>query len=457
MAYASPKQLDYAKQIATALGIDVPKGLNYDDVSRFIKENQQEFYKKKTMPKATSKQLEYAKNIADTLNINLPQSQDFETLNNFIADNRKDFYDKRYQQTRDTIKASISIVAIASELGFTPVRAGNSKYYSLKEHDSVRIDTERNCYWQNSVGKAYSNSAEGGSVIDFMKNFTNRSMSEIIKDLSERVTTGRYEVSVNDQAKTQSKEERGKLELPNSASNMRRVYAYLTKTRLIDSEIVQEFVDRKMLYQDERGNCVFVSKDQENKPIFACKRGTNTERRFVGDVENCDYSKGFYIDNNADKLVVAESVIDAMSIMNIIKAKGEDIHNYNYLPLAGATKFECLINQLKDHPVNDLYMALDNDKAGIKNLELARELIGEQLGDVDMSIHECIPKFTKDWNEEIIHAFKKQIDYSHLDFFNEQIMDAAAEKMQNRLEKKESDLIISTAVPTYEVDEEIEL
>lgn len=40
---------------------------------------------------------------------------------------------------------------------------------------------------------------------------------------------------------------------------------------------------------------------------------------FVADVKGSDYSKGFYVDNQADKLFVGESVIDIMSKMTLLK------------------------------------------------------------------------------------------------------------------------------------------
>lgn len=50
--------------------------------------------------------------------------------------------------------------------------------------------------------------------------------------------------------------------------------------------------------------------------------GTNTYKRFVADVKGSDYSKGFYVDNQADKLFVGESVIDIMSKMTLLKKDG---------------------------------------------------------------------------------------------------------------------------------------
>lgn len=395
------------------------------------------------MARATQKQLEYAEQIARSLNIKVPEQKNFDSINQFIAENRKDFYAVRNQEVRDNICASISILSIAQELGFTATKVGH--YYSLKEHDSVRIDTQKNCFWQNSQGD--SGHGKGGSVIDFMKTFSGRSMADIMIDFTNRVKGNDYELNPSIRPNKTIKQDKGqsvprKLKLPEMAPNMRCVYAYLTKSRYINSEIVQDFVDRKMLYQDNNRNCVFVARDEKNEPVFACKRGTNTFKRFVGDVANCNYEKGFYINNNANKLIVTESVIDAMSVMQIIDAKGQDYHDYNYLPLAGATKFECLINQLKEHPVTDLYLGLDNDKAGLNNIEVAKGLIKEELPDSNMSIYDCVPNYTKDWNEEIKYAFDHQVNESVLDFFNEGSQgDKKLRMAQQQLENVKDDTI----------------
>ena len=411
------------------------------------------------MANATKKQLDYAQQIANKLGKQLPESKDFDSINKFIQDNRQEFYKTKDTEIRNAICANVSILSIAAEIGLTVQRVG-TKYYTLKEHDSVRIDTDKNCYWQNSKGQGFGRAAEGGSVIDFVQNFTGKSYSEIIKELSGRVnmdsqqinrTYERMDNHINNQTEV------GKMELPPKASNMRRVYAYLINTRGIDPDIVQDFVDRRMLYQDDRGNCVFVSRDNENTPVFACKRGTNTERRFVGDVANSNYSKGFYINNQANKLIVTESVIDAMSVMDIIKSKGMDYHKYNYLPLSGAAKFECVINQLKEHPSEKVFLALDNDKGGIENMGRIEELIKQEMPDFDIEngIEECLPEYTKDWNEEIKYAFQHSVDKSALDFFNQNSNDKMTERIKEQLktDNKEKNGIESA----LDFEEELEI
>lgn len=403
---------------------------------------------------ATKKQLDYAKQIADTLGKKMPDQRDFDTVNKFISDNRQDFYQVKNQQMRDTIVANISILSIAQEIGLTPIRKGH--YYSLKEHDSVMINPDKNCYWRNSVSMGDGRSAQGGSVIDFMHNFTGMSMTEVMKNLADRVRDNQYEmvaqktVSVHKEQKVH-----GDLVLPEASYNMRRAYAYLTKTRMIDPDIVQHFVDRKMLYQDTYGNCVFVSRDENSQPVFACKRGTNTERRFVGDVANSDYSKGFFIDNHADKLVVSEAVIDTMSIMQIIDAKGIDYTAYDYLPLCGATKFEAVMSRMKERAYKEVHLALDDDEAGRANIEEIKKLISEHLpGAEEIQIFANLPEYTKDWNEEIKYAFSHQIGCRDLDFFHEKKEDERMNKEQEPIKSVDTEKIDRNIA--YTLDENID-
>ncbi len=72
------------------------------------------------------------------------------------------------------------------------------------------------------------------------------------------------------------------LVLPERADNEKRVFAYLCQTRKIDSKIVETLVREGLLYQDKRGNAVFLHKDENEQIIGAEIQGTNTYKRFKG-------------------------------------------------------------------------------------------------------------------------------------------------------------------------------
>lgn len=413
------------------------------------------------------------------------------TVNQTKAEERKETKPQKRKLTKseiyDEIKRQISIVDYAQRMGYTIEQKG--RYYSLKEHDSVRIDPERNCFWRNSgIGKNTS-----GSIIDFAAEFRHdgdlhNTLVELTAMIDTSVAYGLREISkpdpvrntVTDKMKllygevfkeyhllknklqeqelqagnamdrmnlyvsaldklengikekkeisfTEEEQEnlkllgervtnylkqvmepkveiKNELVLPDKAPNMKRVYAYLLKTRYLDQDVVQDLVDHKMLYQDTRGNCVFVSRDEKNDPVFACLRGTLTGSTFKGDVRNSDYTRGFYIDNQADKLIAAESVIDALSIMTILKGQGHDYKEYDYSVLAGTGKYESLVNQLQENPKKEILLAVDNDKAGIAATDKIIKLLAENNLEGKISLH--IPK-SKDWNQDLVNVASK--------------------------------------------------
>lgn len=324
-----------------------------------------------------------------------------------VQEEKPDIYDR--------IKDEVSIVDYARESGYTVKRVG--RYYTLQEHDSVRLDPARNCYWQNSVaGK--KGIGEGGSVIDFAQRFVhNGDLHLALKELTARV--GGYVPERNTIMKTEPQVRKTlELELPERGKDMHRAYAYLTQTRCIDQDIVQEFVNRKMLYQDIRGNCVFVSRDSEGKPVFANFRGTLSDIKFLGDVPGSDYSKGFYINNGADKLVLTESVIDAMSVMSILHGQGLDHKQYDYLPLSGATKQDAVIRHLQEKPMQEILLALDHDLAGVKNMQAIHDRLIDSRSGLDLSEGQVtyhVPA-EKDWNADLVSKVGRFLSLSDLKF-----------------------------------------
>lgn len=54
------------------------------------------------------------------------------------------------------------------------------------------------------------------------------------------------------------------------------------QTRMIDSKIVSELAHQHLLYQDKRGNAVFLHKDENGETVGAELQGTSTYQRFKG-------------------------------------------------------------------------------------------------------------------------------------------------------------------------------
>lgn len=296
------------------------------------------------------------------------------------------------------IKEEINIIDIAKELGFTPEKVGN-RYYTLKEHDSVRIDPEKNYFFQNSTGAK-------GSVIDFVSNFTGMTSKEVVNSIIDSYDYLKEKTMLREkQLEKEVTEKNRTLELPKRDTNLKNVYAYLINTRGIDKEIVSEFIKNKNLYQDEKKNCVFVAY-KDDKPIFANKRGTNTYKKFVADIRGCDYAYGFFIDNNADKLIITESVIDAMSKMCLLKQENIDYHSYNFLSLSGTGKVhDALEYHYKAKNYDEIRICTDSDDAGLLcSVEIDKYLYNAGF---EGKLVKDLPK-NKDINEDLLANQKNE-------------------------------------------------
>lgn len=305
----------------------------------------------------------------------------------------------------DTVK-SIPVTDLAERLGYTLVRKG--RYYSLREHDSVMIDVQKNCFWRNSrFIKGYKGGA--GSTIDFMIEFggeqdSKAAMRHIARmygiegEKPPQIQFQQKPVLTNHMRTDRSNIAHDGVILPQKGKSTSRVFRYLMG-RGISTKVIKYFLARNLLYEDVHGNCVFVSPHKE----FACVRGTG-KKRFVMDCVGSNYDQCFFFKGraNARTLIVAESVIDIMSIMSYLEKKGEWYGNYAYLALSGTGKIHAIFTHLKQETQLDhIVLCLDQDEGG--NQADARVLETLEsisfVGQCDIKkppVKEC-----KDWNDYI--------------------------------------------------------
>lgn len=156
-----------------------------------------------------------------------------------------------------------------------------------------------------------------------------------------------------------------KLELPERADNMRNVFAYLCQTRKIDGKIVEGLVRDGLLYQDKRGNAVFLHKNEDGEIVGAELQGTNSFKRFKGVAAGTSDSL-FSVkigghQCHTDRAYVFESAIDLLSFKML--ANPNKIQNSILVSMAGLKPNS--LNALSEKGLR-LYACVDNDEAGIK-------------------------------------------------------------------------------------------
>ncbi len=195
-----------------------------------------------------------------------------------------------------------------------------------------------------------------------------------------------------------------------------KLFAYLM-SRGISSGTIQMLIDKKIMYQDEQGNIIFINPEKD----WGERRGTNTyaDNR-CSNMKGCDrykemehgwcaykdyceiYKKssfhGIIKGSRADgvwyftaknkkpeKIYVCEAAIDAISLYELHRMKGIS-DNSAYFSLGGVGK-QSAIDRLKT--ICKPILALDNDNAGDECRRRNAEL-------------EAVIPIAKDWNEDLM-------------------------------------------------------
>lgn len=157
------------------------------------------------------------------------------------------------------------------------------------------------------------------------------------------------------------KAEKEKFVLPERADNMRKVFAYLCQTRKICSELVSRLAHDRLLYQDVRGNAVFVHRDECGNAVGAEIQGTCSEKRYKGVAKGTADSVFSVSLGKPRRCYAFESAIDLLSFWQLadpIKIQS------SLLVSMGGLKFHS-IKKIADSGMT-IFSCTDNDSAGIR-------------------------------------------------------------------------------------------
>lgn len=292
---------------------------------------------------------------------------------------------------------------------------------STGEHDSISV--RRNRWYDHK-------NMRGGYPLKFMQEFYGMNFRTAMKELlhGEEPELGRKKNAEQEQDKAKEKEENAvkndvnpfenKMEksefiLPEKDSNMKRVFAYLLKTRFLDKDVVKSFVEQKTLYQEkEHGNVVFVGTDKDGVPKSACKKSTTEQTKgFRMTVAGSDCRYGFCWRGESTKLYMFEAAIDLMSFITL---RNDEWKADSFLALDGLSP-KPLLQFLEDQKnIHEIFLCLDHDAAGIETCDKLKDILIEKGYDGE-KIKREYPLY-KDWNEllKAEHGVVPILPQSHL-------------------------------------------
>ncbi|GBF34638.1 hypothetical protein DCCM_3758 [Desulfocucumis palustris] len=226
---------------------------------------------------------------------------------------------------------------------------------------------------------------EDGNALDFCIKFLNMSFRDAVLGLNG--------TAVADVPLQLFKEEKKELEMPARHKNERRVIAYLTKTRGLPAELVVELIRAGLLYQDEKGNCVFVCNDSAGRAQGAILAGTVSNVSWKGLAVGSDTTFGWWwLPSGTDisnTVTVIEAPIDAMSLAVI---QPTSVRLGHVLALGGLHR-EALEGFVGRVDVKKVVLALDGDIWGRKAAAEWRDWLIQGY-----EVENLVPA-EKDWNE----------------------------------------------------------
>lgn len=274
------------------------------------------------------------------------------------------------------------------------VRATN--LVSYLKNNGYKLDKQGSEYvWESPEGKVtisgnrwyHHYDQEGGYVIHFFERFFNMTFQETMLMLLEE------QGIACEQVKQEEQKEKKAFELPKRNDSMRRIYAYLLKERFLDREVIQYFIQKKLIYEDAKyHNVVFVGLDEEGVARHAHKRGTNSKSGFKGNVESSNPNYSFHHIGTSNRIYVFEAPIDMLSYISLHKANWKE---HSYVSLCSVAP-HALIHILQNNPsITEVRPCLDHDEAGIAGDYRIAEAVRE-LGEYKITAE--LPKY-KDWNE----------------------------------------------------------
>lgn len=285
---------------------------------------------------------------------------------------KKRFSDEQLQRA-----SGIDITAMLQGQGEKLKKQG--RVYRWLRYDSTVIDRNR---W-------YRHSREiGGGPIQFMQHFYGMDFVEAVKYLLDGEEGAEFVQA------SRTPEPKLPFTPPKLSKNMHRTFAYLIKTRKIDADIVQHFVnEKKILETEEYHNTAFCGYDEKGEMKQMHLRSTLPGNRFFMDIDGSDKQYYFrHIGTNSD-VYVFEAPIDMLSYITMNK---ENWQESSYVCLGGVA-IDALKNILStNEQISKVYMCVDRDDAGDKTVKR----IGDELNEMGYEWERIFPE-NKDWNEDL--------------------------------------------------------
>ena len=169
---------------------------------------------------------------------------------------------------------------------------------------------------------------------------------------------------------------------------------YLVYKRCINKDIIDHCIDNKLIYSDDKCNCIFTNEDR----TFALAKG-------IRDIKfnQCSGIPDFIRYGPTNHIIyLFESPIDALSFFDLYR----DVIEGSLLSTNGSMMVNNIINYIKEYNIKKIYSCFDNDKKGNQYHNIMCDQIKENK--FEILIYRKIPNKYKDFNEYLCYQTEKR-------------------------------------------------
>ena len=322
------------------------------------------------------------------------------------GNDEKEFVRKVYETKNKIIKEAkanmdlepirnINIVELAESLGFQQDKYDKKAY----RRSDIKVSIDEKTGKFNSFTNP---NVKGIGAIDFVMANENKSFKDTIEFLAASYSIIERKTPFQ-QEKVKEREQLKVLEMPKHTefTHNLQIVDYLTyKDRKISFETIKKLMEQGKIYQDNKGNAVFICKDVNGNITGAEIKSKN----FKGMAKGTDRNAGAFciFADNPKTLVITESAIDAISYYDLKKPENAAIISTGGV-MPHSTKFSD--DFIIKNKVENIKIGYDADEAGQKNAESLKVELEKKYPDVKIDIEKPI---AKDWNDELKEKEIKQ-------------------------------------------------
>jgi len=330
-----------------------------------------------------------------------------------MSEQKRKLFDEKGRLTKEAIKyaENINIKDYLENAGFS-LKKDSSKYYSMVDHDSFKINNQTNEWYWNSRGR-------GGNSINLL-------MEEELFDMSFRQAV----IELNKEGKEMIQSEYGvrknkekePYEFPSNemVKNTDKAKDYLIKERKINSDLVEDLISKGMIRQDERNNVVYPWATN-GQIVGHNKEGTykpKEKQRFKQISSNGQQEFGFSFKTGKGKpknFFYFESEVDAMSYVSLHGLQPDS----KYMSMRGVNNEALVYKSWEENfktygDMPNIVYCVDNDEAGQNFIKKRLEnnfIRNDTNEEIDVYIHSPNKQDgVKDWNDILKQREGKKLE-----------------------------------------------